>query len=154
VRYSDNTSDSTLVWSSSDNTVVSVDSTSGKIIGLKSGEATLMATAARDNSKRASLQISVRPGGTATYAISLSPNTLQLKAGATGTLKAAAQLLEGGESRESSNVNWSSSNRAVAIVQGNGSSAVVAAVGPGKATITVSADQDPTKSASAEVTVE
>jgi uncharacterized protein YjdB len=151
VRYDDNTTDSNLIWNSSDNTIASVDPIGGQIRGLKSGEVTIIATAARDNSKRAALQVSVRGTVTEAALVNISPETLTLKKGTSGVLKATVKLADG---RDSSNLSWNTSNRAVAIIKANGSSVTVTGVGAGTAMITATSDDDPTKSVSATVTVE
>lgn len=78
-------------------------------------------------------------------AITLSPTTLELKVGETGTLTASVTPAQA----KIAGVKWSSSNAAVASV----SSGTVTGVGEGTATITAESVQDPSKKASASVTV-
>ena len=78
-------------------------------------------------------------------AITLSPTTLELKVGETGALTASVTPAQA----KIAGVKWSSSNTAVASV----SSGTVTGVGEGTATITAESVQDPSKKASASVTV-
>lgn len=78
-------------------------------------------------------------------AITLSPTALELKVGETGTLTASVTPAQA----KIAGVKWSSSNAAVASV----SSGTVTGVGEGTATITAESVQDPSKKASASVTV-
>ena len=78
-------------------------------------------------------------------AITLSPTTLELKVGETGALTASVTPAQA----KIAGVKWSSSNAAVASV----SSGTVTGVGEGTATITAESVQDPSKKASASVTV-
>ncbi|GIW22223.1 MAG: hypothetical protein KatS3mg068_1230 [Candidatus Sericytochromatia bacterium] len=52
VIYTDNSRNSDIVWSSSDNTIASVNPTTGEISALKAGVVTIIATAQRDTSKK------------------------------------------------------------------------------------------------------
>ena len=78
-------------------------------------------------------------------AITLSPTTLELKVGETGALTASVTPAQA----KIAGVKWSSSNTAVASV----SSGTVTGVGEGTATITAESVQDPSKKASASITV-
>ena len=78
-------------------------------------------------------------------AITLSPTTLELKVGETGALTASVTPAQA----KIAGVKWSSSNAAVASV----SSGTVTGVGEGTAVITAESVQDPSKKASASVTV-
>ena len=78
-------------------------------------------------------------------AITLSPTTLELKVGETGALTASVTPAQA----KIAGVKWSSSDSAVASV----SSGTVTGVGEGTATITAESVQDPSKKASASVTV-
>lgn len=78
-------------------------------------------------------------------AITLSPTALELKVGETGALTASVTPAQA----KIAGVKWSSSNAAVASV----SSGTVTGVGEGTATITAESVQDPSKKASASVTV-
>lgn len=78
-------------------------------------------------------------------AITLSPTTLELKVGETGALTASVTPAQA----KIAGVKWSSSDAAVASV----SSGTVTGVGEGTATITAESVQDPSKKASASVTV-
>lgn len=150
VKYADNTSDSAVTWSSSDNTIASVDASTGAIKTLKSGEVTILATSTVNNSKKAGIQVSVKAPGTEAAFINVKPESLNLKAKSTATLEATAQLSNG---TQSSNLTWKSSDTSIALVQGNGSQATVTAVKAGSVTITVVSDIDPKVSKNVTVTV-
>jgi len=150
VRYADNTSDSDLIWSSSDDTIASVDPRSGQIQALRSGEVTIIATATRDNRQRSALQLSVRPGAAETALVELNPTSMEIKVGGTSTFQAIARRADG---TQSGNLSWQSSDTQVFVVSGSGSSANIIGVAPGTATLTVRADGDPSRMASATVTV-
>lgn len=79
--------------------------------------------------------------------VSVSPTTLTLPEGSTGTLTPMVTADAGVTDRS---VVWSSSNNAVATVDQTGK---VTAVAPGTATIVVASKADPAKSASVAVTV-
>lgn len=150
VRYADNTSDSAVVWSSSDNTIASVDGSTGTIQALKTGEVTIIATSTVDNTKRAAVQMSVKAPGTSTAFIQVTPNSLNMQPRSTATLQATAQLSDGSQS---GNLSWSSSDTSVVMVQGNGSQATVTAIKIGAALISVVSDIDSKVSESVSVTV-
>ena len=151
VRYADNTVDSNLIWSSSDNTIASVDPDSGQVTGLKAGEVTIIASASRDNNKRAALQVSVRSSANDAALITLQPEELLLTVGSTGSLKATVRFADG---RESSNLSWRVSDTSVAVIKSNGSNVTVTGVGKGTTIITASSDDAPSKTVSAKITVE
>lgn len=150
VKYVDNTSDSAVTWSSSDDTIASVDPVSGEITALKAGEVTIIASSTRNDTKRDGVQVSVKNSETNAAFITVSPSSLTLAPREMGVLTATTQLTDG---TNSPNLSWTSSNSTVAIVKSNGSSATVTALKPGTAVIRVMADQDPTVAESITVTV-
>ncbi len=132
------TTDKTLTWSSSDESVASVDG-NGIVTALYKGTATITATTV--NGKTATSLISVY---TPVSEIKLNKSETSLNWGETETL--VATVLPDDASDKT--VVWSSSNPAVATVDENG---VVTAIYKGNTTITASGADG--KSATCEVTV-
>lgn len=146
VSYSDGTFDSAATWSSSDDTIVSVNPTTGVASGVKSGIATAVATSTTDPSRKARTTVTVRGADVNAAIATVMPATSTLPIGQTLQLSAKIQMTDGSIS---SNVVWSSSNQNIALVTGG----LVTAVGAGTATIMATAAGDPTKKASATITV-
>ncbi|MBR4505103.1 MAG: carbohydrate-binding domain-containing protein [Candidatus Methanomethylophilaceae archaeon] len=114
----------TVNWSSSDESVATVDS-SGKITAVSAGKATITAKA---DSSRATCEIIVADASVPTAAISLSSGVLSLNVGDTATLTAAVT-----PSDSSDVLTWKSSDISVATVSSDGK---VTAIAAGSATIT------------------
>jgi len=146
VIYEDDTRDSAIEWSSSDNTILSVNSTTGDISGIKSGLATIVATSLKDKSKKDTLTVTVKKADVFEAITRVTPKESTLKVGETIQLQASIQMSDG---KVSPNVVWKSANSSVALVT-NG---LVTAVGEGKTTITAVASGDSTKTAAATITV-
>jgi uncharacterized protein YjdB len=151
VIYSDNSVDSNVKWSSSDNTVATVNADNGNVSGIKDGTTTIIATSMKDPSKRSSVRITVRraPVEELKASITLNGNKiteLNLQEEQTEVLQATIKLSDG---TVSPNVTWKSSDSTVVNVR-NGS---LTALKNGVATITAIADGDSTKQASVKVTV-
>ena len=129
-----------VTWTTSNSGVATV-SQSGGVTGVAAGTATITATS---EGKTGTATITVQPAPVAS--VTVSPPTLSLQVGQTGTLTATT--------RDASNnvltgrtVTWSSSNTGVATVAPNGT---VTAVAAGSATITATSEG---KSGTAAVTV-
>ncbi len=133
-------SNKSVTWSSS-NTAVATVNGSGYVTAVGNGTATITVKTA-ESGKTASCTVTVR---TAPTGVSLNASTLNLNAGAGAQL--TATVSPGTASNKS--VTWSSSNTAVATVNGSG---YVTAVGNGTATITVKTAESG-KTASCTVTV-
>ena len=133
-------SNKSVTWRSS-NTAVATVNGNGYVTAVGNGTATITVTTA-EGGKAASCTVTVR---TAPTGVSLSASTLNLNAGAGAQL--TATVSPGTASNKS--VTWSSSNTAVATVNGSG---YVTAVGNGTATITVKTAESG-KTASCTVTV-
>ena len=118
-------SNKSVTWSSS-NTAVATVNGSGYVTAVGNGTATITVKTA-EGGKIANCTVTVR---TAPTGVSLNATTLNLNAGAGAQL--TATVSPGTASNKS--VTWSSSNTAVATVNGSG---YVTAVGNGTATITV-----------------
>lgn len=130
-------------WTSSDTGIASVDK-NGVVTGIAEGEATITATA---GGKSATGKVTVVAGEEpviAVESVTVSPDTLTLKVGETGTLTATVLP----EDATAKDVQWSSKNTSVATVDSKG---VVTGIAKGETTITATAGG---KSASVTVTVE
>jgi GH25 family lysozyme M1 (1,4-beta-N-acetylmuramidase)/uncharacterized protein YjdB len=128
--------DKGVTWSSSDNTIASVDG-SGKVTGVSAGKVTITAVSAKDNSKKAECQITVNK---AAVTVTLNQTELTLKVGAASTLTASVS---------SGSVKWSSDNDKIVKVE-NGK---VTAVAEGVANIKAESTEDAKVSAVCKVTV-
>ena len=137
-----NAADKTLTWRSSNTYIATVDK-NGKVASNSVGTATITATTA--NGKTASCVVTVTNKEIPITSVSVTPNTLTLTVGDSGALTAAISPANAtGDTR----ATWSSSNAAVASVNGNGS---VTASAAGVATITAKTANG--KTASCTVTV-
>lgn len=116
-------SDKAVVWSSSDETVATVDA-EGVVTAVKTGTATLTTTHASGLS--ATCEVTVT---TPAESITVDKETIALRKGETAALVATV----GPEDADDKTVAWSSSDEAVATVDAEG---VVTAVKSGTATIT------------------
>ncbi len=130
-----------FAWASSDASVVRVDG-SGTVAAVAPGEAEITALAAGVTG-RAALSV-VAPVPTA---VSVTPDTVALAALGQTTQLAASVRHQAGRVMGAAEVSWSSSDTAVATVDGSG---LVTAVGNGAASVTATAG---TVSQSATVTV-
>lgn len=133
-----------VTWSSSATEVASVDG-SGLVSALGIGQAILTATAQADAQAKASLEIEVVNVSVPATIVRLQPSTPQkLRTGE--SLQVKAEVI----GSENPAVSWSSSNPQVAEVQHSG---LVSAKALGVATITATAQADPSRQASLEVSV-
>ncbi|MBM6786394.1 Ig-like domain-containing protein [Collinsella tanakaei] len=128
-------------WTSSNSAIARVDS-SGKVIAVSAGKATITATT-RDGGKTATCVITVK--GSAVTGVSLDRTSLVLGKGESYTLKATVAPTDA----ENKEVTWKSTDSSIARVDSNGN---VTAVASGKVTITATTD-DGGKTASCTVTV-
>ena len=121
----DNATDKAVQWSSSDNSVASVDQ-NGTVTAVSVGEATITASAG-GVSATCSVNVSVP-----VTSISLDANLLYLTKGSVAVLKAKVSPADATDKT----VQWSSDNPSVATVDQNGR---ITAVDEGNAVITASA---------------
>lgn len=136
-----------VAWTSSDPAVASVDA-QGQVSALAAGRATITATSTADASKSARLTLTVTapaPGATVT-GVAVTPATLSLSAGQGASLNAVVS----GSGAFNPAVTWSSNNPAAVSVDAQGH---VQAVAVGSATVTATSLGDPSKRASASVSV-
>lgn len=132
-------SDKEVVWSSSDETVATVDA-QGVVTAVKTGAATMTATHASGLS--ATCEVTVT---TPAESITVDKEALALRKGETAALVATV----GPEDADDKTVAWSSSDEAVATVDAEG---VVTAVKSGTATITAADVEGHTASCEVSVT--
>ena len=137
------TTDKSVEWSSSDESVATIDA-NGLVTAIAVGEATITATTADGSNLTASCKVTVVP--TLAETITLDKTEISLEATETATLIAIVLP----ELVTDKSVEWSSSNESVAVVDENG---VVTAVAVGEATITATTVDDSNLSATCKVTV-
>jgi uncharacterized protein YjdB len=118
----------TVTYSSS-NTAIATVNTAGLITAIASGTATITVTT-QDGAKTETCVVTVNTANVAVASVSLSPTTASLAVG--GTQQLTPTVLPANATNKS--VNYSSSNTAVATVNGSG---LITAVANGTATITV-----------------
>ena len=137
------TTDKSVKWSSSDETVAEVDE-NGVVTAITLGEATITATTTDGSDLSASCNVIVVP--TLAETITLDKTEISLEATETATL--VATVLP--ELTTDKSVEWSSSNESVAAIDANG---LVTAITVGEATITATTADGSNLSASCNVTV-
>ena len=134
----DNADDKTVTWSSSAQTIATVED--GKVTAIKEGTATITAKAGE---KSATCKVTVSKNVIAVTEVSLNKNELAINEGESETLTATVKP----DDATDQTVTWSTSDASIATVDQNGK---VTAVKEGTATITAKAGD---KSASCRVTV-
>ena len=133
-------SEDTIKWSSSDETVVTVDQ-NGLVTAVETGTATVTATAGEGKKQvSASCEVTV---GEYQLAVTASVDTVVLDAVKVGddgitSETVTASAIANGLGVANPVLTWASSNSAVAIVDGG----VITAVAAGEATITVTVSKD------------
>ncbi|AHG89806.1 Ig domain protein group 2 domain protein [Gemmatirosa kalamazoonensis] len=130
-----------VVWSSSNPAVATVTA-AGDVTGLAIGTTTITATAAYDLSVSATASVLVSSAG---VSVSIAPSSVTLQVGQTQALTAAVT------GATVTSVIWTTSNAAVASV--DGLTGVVTARANGTATITARSIYDVTKTGTATITV-
>ncbi len=128
----DNASVKEVIYTSSNEDVVTIIDNTGIFMTLEAGTATITATALDGSGVKATCKISVSDGITKAESVTLSTTNTTIQLGSTKTLKATV-LPENASMRT---VTWKSSNPDVATVDENG---VVTGVSAGTATITATA---------------
>ncbi|HET7552686.1 MAG TPA: Ig-like domain-containing protein [Gemmatimonadaceae bacterium] len=129
----------TITWSSSNENVASVSST-GKVLAVAPGSATITATS-EGKSDKSTITV-IAP----VSAVTVQPDSISVIEGNTSTLTATVKDANG-NTLEGRTVTWESANTNVATVDGNG---VVTGVAPGATTVTATSEG---KSGSAKVVV-
>lgn len=136
----EDTTDKTVIWSSSNAAVASVDK-NGKVTAVGGGSAVISATTVNDIT--AQCQVTVTVPATS---VTISKTSLSLTKGQEETLTATVLPTDA----DDKTVTWSSSNAAVASVDQNGK---VTAIAGGSAVITVTTVNDITTQCQVTVTV-
>jgi uncharacterized protein YjdB len=139
----DNASNGNVIWSSSDEAIVTVSE--GVIIAVSVGTATITCSAADGSGKTATCKVKVTPKVILVTDIILSQSFVELNVGNTETI----EITVAPDNASNKSVIWSSSDETVATV----SDGVVTAISNGTATITCSAADGSGKAAMCEVTV-
>lgn len=125
----DNATDKSLTWSSSDNTIATVNK-DGDVKGIALGKVTITATSNSNPTIKGSFELTVKPARVDVTGVSLNKSSLTLNVGDTETLTATVSPADATDK----SVTWSSNNIGVATVDANGK---VRAIAAGTATITV-----------------
>jgi uncharacterized protein YjdB len=149
VIYTDGTRDSNVTLASSDDTILSVNNTTGTISGLKEGITTIEAISTVDNTKKATATVTVKSGEVTEAVATIDPAEAEITVGGSTTLDAS---LKNSDGSTSSDISWSSSDTSIAVVSGTGGSATVVGKAPGTVTITAQGT-DSTVKAKATITV-
>ena len=143
----DNATEKSVTWESSAPGVATVD-TSGKVIAVSAGTATITVTAADGSEEKAVCTVTVTAATVSVTGVTLSQTQAHLYYNGTpNTLALTATVAPANATNK--NVTWTSDNSSVATVDSSGN---VTAVAPGTATITVTT-VDGSKTATCLVTV-
>ncbi|QEG07776.1 tail assembly protein [Salmonella phage SE4] len=121
--------DVTILWSSDDETIATVDG-SGRVQGIKAGSATITAKSKLDTSKTDTAAITVTNPPVAVTGVTIAPKTASVEVGATQQL--TPTVAPSGATNKA--VTYTSSDATVATVNSAG---LVTGVKAGSATITV-----------------
>lgn len=138
----ENANEKTLTWSSSDDTIATVDS-NGNVTGINRGTVTITATATDGSNVRATCEVEVKQQ---VADISLNKTELSLYIGREEKLTATVNP----DNANDPTLTWSSNNSEVATVDQNGN---VKAISRGEAVITATANDGSGKTATCTVTV-
>lgn len=141
-----NASVKVVEWSSSDESVLQVNSVSGKFTGLKNGVAYLTAKAVDGSGVSATAKVTVGLGYTTIETLTLSATAADVQLGSTLTLTATIAP----ENASIKTLTWTSSDESIATVSSEG---VVTALALGQATITVATTDGSNVSAQCVITV-
>ncbi len=141
-RYKD------VIWTSSNNSVARVDS-NGNVTAINAGTATITATSVSDDTKKATCMVTVTSSSEDNILVeSLTLNKNMLKLNVDDTEMLTATVTPNNVTNKE--LNWTSSDTSVAIVDNTGK---VTAVGAGNATITVCSTDGSNKIDSCNITV-
>lgn len=148
VVYTTGLQDSTITWSSSDDTILAVNTGTGEVTAVREGTASVVAAATRDPAVFATVEVTVRAGAEGVTLVTVDPTEVALAVGDSAPLSAIVKKTDG---TTDTNVTYKSSNPSVATVTEY--EGLVSGAAPGTATITVTSTLDPTKKATVKVTV-
>lgn len=147
VIYDDLSRDGNVVWSSSDDRIVTIDTSAGVVTGAGEGQATVVARAVNNPQVRALCLVTVKAGAVQDLFVSIDPASASMAPGATLQLNASVRDSNG---EVTPNVTWSSSNNAVLVVNQTG---LVTAVGKGDASVMATSQRDFSRRGVCEITV-
>ena len=137
------TTNTNVTYTSSAPAVATVSAT-GLVTGVAAGTAVITATSVANPNVRDASTITVTPTSTPTVTVSITPTQASVGVGGSQQFVATVQ------GATNTAVTWRSSDTNIATVNSNG---VATGVGQGTAVITATSVADPTKSASATLTV-
>ena len=140
----DDATNKALTWTSSDETVATVDAT-GKVTGKKIGTATITATAQDGSGVSGSCTVTVL---STVKKVTVTPANLTLSKNKSYTLKATVEVFGSGTD---TGVTWTSSDTTIATVDATGK--VTATDKTGTVTITATSKADPAKKGTCTVKV-
>ena len=129
----DDAANKTVKWSSSNNTVATVDENTGLVTAVKAGTATITAAAQDGSNVKGECQVTVTGPAATSFSIG-SNQTLVPREQRTITMIPLAP--PNAQIPSNANVEWKSSDETVVKVAGDGSQAKLTAEGPGAATVT------------------
>lgn len=136
----------TADWSSGDSDIATVDS-DGTVTGVGAGSTTVQACATADPTKCAAANVEVRAPEPDVRSVTVEPDSFSVSVGDTAFLEATVDAKDG----VSTDVRWSSSDAAVATVDSSGA---VVGQSTGNVTITATSEVEPSKTGSAQGSVE
>ncbi|PJG60475.1 Ig-like domain-containing protein, partial [Aeromonas cavernicola] len=156
----DVTNDTSLTWTSSDDTIAPIVSNqtsgNGMVTGVSAGSVTITASG-EANGQRFSATAQVTITNAVVTELQITPQDSSLAIGLSEQLKAEAILSDGQVLNVTANtaVSWSSSNPAVATINSSGTDkGIVTGVSAGSVTITASGEANGQRfSATAQVTI-
>jgi len=135
-----------VIWQSRNANVATVDAT-GRVVARAVGTVVITATAALDLEATDSAVVTVTASP---VAITISPASASIAVGSTQFL---AVNITGVPAGQSTSANWTSSNSSVVSVTPGNGGLTITGLAPGTSTITVRPVADPTKVATATITV-
>ncbi|MCF0177481.1 MAG: Ig domain-containing protein, partial [Bacteroidales bacterium] len=127
----DNATNKNISWKSSNTAIATIDN-SGKVTAVKNGEATITVTT-EDGNKTATCKVTVKEKIYPVESVSLDKSEISLTEGESETLTATIKP----DNATNKNINWSSTDEAIATVDNTGK---ITAVKAGEATITVTTE--------------
>jgi len=148
----DNATNREVIWSSNNESLVTVKDGTLKITTDTTGEAIITCSATDDSGKSATCKVTIVEKSIKVTGITLNTTTIEGAYGEIDPVTLTATIAP--EDATAQDVNWVSNNTDVATITPNGTQCTVTIVGGGEATITCSATDDSGKSATCSVKVE
>lgn len=148
VVYDDLSRDGNVLWSSSDDRILTIDPNAGVVTGAGEGQATVVARAVNNPQVRALCLVTVKAGAVQDLFVTVDPPSASLTPGSTMQLNASVRDSNG---ELTPNVTWSSSNTGIVVVNQTG---LVTAVGKGTASVTAFSQRDFSRRGTCSITVQ